>query len=41
MSEEQTTAVEQQSEVTQETQAADPGVTFLDQLPEDYEESHH
>ena len=35
MSEEQTTAVEQQSEVTQETQAADPGVTFLDQLPED------
>jgi len=35
MSEEQTTAVEQQSEVTQETIAADPGVTFLDQLPED------
>lgn len=35
MSEEQTTAVEQQSEATQETQAADPGVTFLDQLPED------
>jgi len=35
MSEEQTTAVEQQSEVTQETQEADPGVTFLDQLPDD------
>lgn len=35
MSEEQTTAVEQQSEVTQETQTADPSVTFLDQLPED------
>ena len=35
MSEEQTTAVEQQSEITQETQAANPGVTFLDSLPED------
>lgn len=36
MSEEQTTAVEeQQSATTQETQAVDPGVTFLDQLPED------